>query len=395
MRVALFVETYVPYINGVVTHVKALHDGLTKLGHEVLVVTADVHARHHYVEDGILHCPAKEMKRLYHFGLALSVSKERRRLVREFDPEVIHIHQEFGVGLSGFRIAKKMNCPIVYTMHTMYNDYLYYVILKPFLSLAKRAAHVYFKSLGKKATEITGPSAKVQEYFEECGLKKKVNIIPNPVEIELFSPGAVDPKQSAAVRERFGIAADDTLVCFCGRLGQEKNVDTLIGNWAQTVRPEDKLKLLILGGGPALEELRQEVQQLGMEQIIFFTGMMKHEDLPAYYGACQLYITASLSDTNSISMKEGMAAGLPVVHIRDPLNAGQVIEGVNGFIYSSAKEMYAILKRYQAMSMEEKQKLRDSVLDSVKIYSSEALAKNLLKIYEKAIAENRERPLRQ
>ena len=210
-----------------------------------------------------------------------------------------------------------------------------------------------------------------------------------------FSPEAIDKKQSAAIREKLGVAEDDTLVCFCGRLGQEKNVDTLVKNWAQTIKPEDKLKLLILGGGPALEELRQQVQALGMEKLVFFTGMMKHEELPAYYGACQLYITASLSDTNSISMKEGMAAGLPVIHIYDPLNAGQVIEGVNGFIYHNANEMYTVLKRYQAMNPEEKQKLTHSVLDSVKVYSSEALAKNLLKIYEKAIAENREKPLRQ
>ena len=64
MRIALFTETYLPHINGVVTHVKILRDGLVQLGHEVLVVTADAGARQHYVEDGILHCPAHTSRRL-------------------------------------------------------------------------------------------------------------------------------------------------------------------------------------------------------------------------------------------------------------------------------------------------------------------------------------------
>ena len=103
MKIALFTETYLPYINGVVTHVKALHDGLEHLGHEVLVVTVDVNARRHYIKDGVLYCPAKEMKKLYHFGLASPFSRKRYHMLRDFEPDVIHIHQEFGYGLRSYR----------------------------------------------------------------------------------------------------------------------------------------------------------------------------------------------------------------------------------------------------------------------------------------------------
>ena len=63
MRIALFTETYLPHVNGIVTHVKSLKDGLERLGHEVLIVTADADARRHFVADGILHCPARASKR--------------------------------------------------------------------------------------------------------------------------------------------------------------------------------------------------------------------------------------------------------------------------------------------------------------------------------------------
>ena len=69
MRIAMFTETYLPYINGVVTHVKLLKEGLEKLGHEVLIVTADPHARHHYIENHVLHCPGARFKRFYDYGV--------------------------------------------------------------------------------------------------------------------------------------------------------------------------------------------------------------------------------------------------------------------------------------------------------------------------------------
>ena len=64
MRIAIFCETYLPYINGVVTHIKSLKDGLEKEGHRVLIVTADPKAKHHTLKDGVLRCPAQTMKKL-------------------------------------------------------------------------------------------------------------------------------------------------------------------------------------------------------------------------------------------------------------------------------------------------------------------------------------------
>lgn len=391
MKIALFTETYLPYINGVVTHVKALHDGLEHLGHEVLVVTVDTKARRHYIKDGVLYCPAKEMKKLYHFGLASPFSGKRYRMLRDFEPDVIHIHQEFGIGLSGARIAKKLDKPLVYTLHTMYDDYLYYIVPERLTPLLRRIAHRYFRYLGKSATELTGPSMKVQEYFDMCGVHKSVNVVPNPVELDVFNPSNLNREHIAAIRKQYGVADDETLVSFCGRLGKEKSVDVLLDNWAKYVKPDDKCKLMILGGGPCLPELTEQAKRLGIDKQVIFTDVIPHEKLPDYYGACQLYVTASLSDTNSISMKEAMATGLPVLHIKDPLNAGQVVDGVNGFIYRNAEEMYALLKRYQAMTNEEKAALTVSVINSVKIYGCEALAKYLVGVYKKAIKEKQEK----
>lgn len=356
MKIVLFTETYLPFINGVVTHVVSLKEGLEKLGHDVLVVTACPSAKQHYVKDNVLYCPAKLSKKIYNYGLATPFSKERLRILQEFKPDIIHIHSEFGIGLSGALMSKQLQVPMVYTLHTMYDDYLYYISKPIFVPVLKKISHRYLKYLGDRAAALTGPSLKVQEYFDSCGLNKRVNVIPNPVELDLFNPSNLDMNKTKQVRDKFNILDDEILVSFCGRLGKEKSVDVLLDYWSKLIKKEDKFKLMILGEGPCLDELKQQAKKLGIDNNVIFVGRVEHNDLPSYYGACQLYITASLSDTNSISMKEAMATGLPVIHIFDPLNKGQVVDGVNGYIYKDDKEMHQILVNYKNMPEEKKRK---------------------------------------
>ncbi|MBQ3141006.1 MAG: glycosyltransferase, partial [Clostridia bacterium] len=96
MKIALFTETYTPYINGGVVHVRLLKKGLEALGHEVLVVTASSKVSTHTLRDGVLYCPAVEMKKIYGYGLASPVSRSRLKLIADFNPDIIHIHNEFG-----------------------------------------------------------------------------------------------------------------------------------------------------------------------------------------------------------------------------------------------------------------------------------------------------------
>lgn len=384
MKIALFTETYLPYINGVVTHVKILKEGLEELGHEVLVVCADVDARHHYVRNGVLHCPAKSFKRFYDYGLAFPVSNSRLRLIQQFDPDIIHIHNEFGIGLSGAIIAKKLKKPLVYTLHTMYDDYLYYVAPRPLIPFMKRTSHHYAKFLANQAAALTGPSKKVEEFFRECGVSKDVSVVPNPVELDQFEPSNIDPQKKHAFRAKYQIDDSTTLACFCGRLGREKSVDVMLDYWAQTVKPEDNIKLLIIGEGPAHEELIEQSKKLGIDNMVIFTGKVMHDELPPYYASCDCYITTSLSDTNSISMLEAMATGLPVLHRYDPLNAGQVQPGVNGYIFHDANEMYKELLAFRDRSTDEKEAMRFAVRDSVKQSGAEDLANYLLTIYGNA-----------
>lgn len=392
MRIALFTEVYLPYINGVVTHVKVLKDGLEKLGHTVLVVTADPTAKKHFVENGVLHCPATEMKKIYGFGAAWPLSSERIKILKKFNPDVIHIHTEFFIGVSGALLARSLKKPLVWTMHTMYDDYIYYVAPEKFVDIVKGVSHKYFQFIMKKADAITGPSDKVTKYLKERGVTREVHIIPNPVEIDMFDATKISAEARIQLRRDLHIARDKTVACFVGRLGAEKSVDVILNYWKEQIKPEDNLHLLVIGDGPARLGLIALAKELGIDQMVTFTGKIMHDELPPYYSICSMYVTASLSDTNSISMKEGMAAGLPVVHIKDELNKGQVVHGVNGFIYENAQQFAEALRMLRDMNQTDMNELRQRVLAIIHNASDVALATALLDVYAEA-AEHKKQAL--
>ena len=186
------------------------------------------------------------------------------------------------------------------------------------------------------------------------------------------------------LRRDLGIGRDKTIACFVGRLGTEKSVDVLLKYWQQSIRPEDNLHLLIIGEGPARQELMALAKELGIENMVTFTGKIMHDELPPYYSICSIYVTASLSDTNSISMKEGMAAGLPVVHIKDELNKGQVVHGVNGYIYENAEQFGHYLRLLRDMNQADLDEMKARVLALVRRASDVVLASTLLDVYAEA-----------
>jgi len=288
------------------------------------------------------------------------------------------------VGLCGVSIAKMLKVPLVYTMHTMYDEYIYYIAPRPLVKTVKKLSHKYMRVFANRANAITGPSEKCSEYLSSAGVKLPVNVIPNPVELDDFSPEHFDPEQKRAIREKFGIPQDAFVVVFVGRLGREKSIDLLIDYWNQSVKADENMYLFIIGGGPEEQVLRDQIAALGCGDRVIMSGRVEHPELPPYLLASDIYVTASLSDTNSISMLEGMAAGLPVLQRRDPINADQIKDGENGWSFDSPEEMAELLRKFRDMPEAEKQQLKESTRQSIMDAGCTALADRTLHIYDLA-----------
>lgn len=382
MKIALFTETYMPCINGVVTHISILKKGLEELGHEVLVVMADTETRRYYIKDGIMHCPAKSIKKLYGYGLAAPYSAKRLQLLKEFNPDIIHVHQEFGVGLSGFLFAKILKVPLIYTLHTMYDEYIFYVAPKRLLKITKKMIHLYAKKLAESADVLVGPSQKVEEFFRSCGVRKKVELIPNTADLDDFKIGILTEEEKEILKKNIGINSENTLGCFVGRLGKEKSVDLLLSYFEKGLKGEP-VSLLIVGSGPEEETLRTLSDKLGLSNQVHFLGATDHRDMPKYYDLCDFFITASITEMHSISMLEALSSGLAIVQRYDELNASQLEEGVNGYAFTDEEEMREQILKIHSLSKEEKDRLKKEIRATVQSSGAKEMAEYLLKFYEK------------
>ena len=292
MRIALFLEAYISFVNGVKTHVETLKNGLEKLGHEVLVVCALPKVKKHELKDGVLCCPSMSWEKIYNYGVAKPLSPTRFRYIKNFAPDVIHIHTEFGIGFSGAYAAKLLKIPYIYTMHTMYDDYIYYIAPKKLINIAKKTAHFYVRQLAKRATALIGPSKKVENFLKNCGVEKEVNIIPNSVELNLFCADNVSEEEKENLRLKLKLKKEYVVGCFCGRLGKEKSIDVLLKNWSELVKQNKNYKLLIFGDGPFRKDFENLKESLNMSDNVFFLGRIEHEKLPPYYSICDFYITS-------------------------------------------------------------------------------------------------------
>jgi Glycosyltransferase len=392
MNIALFVDVYFPYINGVVTHVAMLRESLIKRGHNVLIVTADPRLRHHTVRDGILYCPAIKLKRIYGFGLASPVSGHRMTALEAFKPDIIHVHDEFPVAVFGVYAARKLNVPLVYTLHTMYDEYFHYAVTRRMIPIAKKTFYRYIHIFAGRADMLLSPSAKAIDFFKECKVKKSVEIIPNSIDTDTFNPDKFPLETIKKKRAILGLSEGDLTGIFVGRLGKEKSVDYLIEAWAANFKAEPNLKLIVVGDGPEREPLIELATKLGVSDRINFVGRVDHADIPLYFAASDYFITASLTEMMSISMLEGMSMGLPAVIRFDPVNKQQVENGVNGYIYHEENELCDTIRMLSQKTPTLLDDLHRRVREATLHAGSDQNVDLILSLYEKAKENHALRP---
>lgn len=385
MRIAIFTETYLPDINGVATHIKTLRDGLEAMGNQVLIVKADHSCRRHKINEGILSCPALMSKKMYNFSISYPISIKRFKYIKAWNPDIIHIHNEFPIGFSGMLIAKALKKPLVYTLHTMYDDYIYYIAKKPFIPLVTRLSHRYLRLIANNASAVTGASRKVEAFFKECGYEKKINIIPNAVELDIFGANVLNYNKVQKIRNDYKINNGIKAACFCGRLGNEKNLDMLLNLWAAVHEDNPQWRLIIIGDGPVRPYLVSLCHALGISECVAFTGKIPHDELQPYYCSCNAYITASMSENYSISMLEAMANGLPIIHLRDNVNEEQFIDRLNGFAFDNEYELSQILGHLGALPKEKAEQLSTDIRKTVSGSGSTNLAQSLMPVYSEII----------
>ena len=387
MRIGIFTDTYPPYINGVSTSIVMLQNALEKKGHEVFIVTVNAdNMKYKYEnENKIIRIPGIPIG-IFDYRLTGVYPLRAIEKIRKWDLDIIHSHTEFGVGTFARILAKQLDIPLVHTYHTMYEDYIHYVTKGYFDKSSKKIVeYLTLFYCDKTASELIVPTKKTYDLFKEkYKVDKNIHIIPTGIELERFYQENIDATKLAKLREKQGLKEDDFVAIFVGRLAQEKNIVFLMEVVKDLIPSCPKLKLLIVGDGPDMEEYQEYIQKEKLSEHIIMTGKAKWEEMPYYYHLANIFLTASHSETQGLTVIEAMASEVTPICIDDESFANTVIDGLNGRIFNTKKECKEIIKELYNDDKQVRKLSKQARINSER-YSSKYFAESVLDVYKYAI----------
>ncbi len=385
MRIGLFTDTYPPYINGVSTSVLMLKQGLEKLGHEVYVVTVNSENFHYKKEDNVLMIPGIPIG-IYDFRMTSLYPLRALKIIKSWNLDVIHTHTEFAVGTFARLIAKQYNIPLVHTYHTMYEEYIYYITKGYFDGASKKLVEYLTLFLcDKTVEELIVPTKKTYDLFKEkYKVKRDVHIIPSGIDVTRFYKENVDLLSIKSLKKELNIKKDDFVVLFVGRIAKEKSIDFLIKNLKAILKKVPKARMIIVGDGPDMNELALLVRENKLDKHVTFTGKVPWSEIPKYYQLANVFVTASKTETQGLTVIEAMAAEKPVVAIKDE-SFELVMKDKQDGLFFETKEEYQrlIIDLYNNPSYAKM--IAKQARITANAYNPEVYAKRVLEVYESVI----------
>ena len=385
MRIGIFTDTYLPDVNGVVTSIVQEVEQLRKRGHEVFIITSSGRFLLTKSEGNVLRIPGIKMsKKMYNYKLSGIYSFGGARKIKKMRLDVIHIHSEFGIATFGRIFAKMKKIPLVYTYHTLYEDYSHYLPVGGNASTVVQMITKASKFLCEKCDEVIAPTMKTRNIIRSYGVEKYINVIPTGLDLEKFSPFKFDKNDVLALKHQY-VNVGDRVLMFVGRLAQEKNVDMIIDAIHEIRMKLKSFKFLIVGDGPHRAALEAHVEKLNLGSVIKFVGKVPNTEVAKYYQIADAFISASSSETQGLTFIEGMASKLPILGIDDDAAREVIEDGDNGWIFKDIVELKKVLLNMASLSDEELSKMGAKALIYSEKYSADRFGDKVEGILVRAV----------
>jgi len=379
MRVLLISDVYFPRINGVSTSIQTILRGLPNdheacliapdygipwddEGHDIIRITSHPTPGDH--EDRVMY--GSEIRKLY-----------RQLENKNFD--AVHIHG-FGIAFyEGMRLAKHLRLPVLSTYHTNFDEYLpHYVSFLPaaVTRFGCRQAAIWQCNA---VDAVIVPSRAMASALKGYGVHSQLHVIPTGLDLDRFRHGI-----GARFRRRHGVASNRQILLFVGRVAREKNIGFLIRMLTEVVPFIPDVLLVIAGDGQDLDRCRKLALSLDLRRNVLFVGWLDRDsELMDCYAASNIFVFASRTETQGLSLLEAMAMGVPVISI-SCLGSEDILQSKCGAVVVPEDETHFATQTCKLLKNKGKCiRLGTEGKQYVKIWSANTMVNELVEVYQR------------
>lgn len=369
MRIALFTETFLPKVDGIVTRLKHTVDHLQRMGDQVLVFSPDGGLQEY--------CGAK-IHGVSGFPLPLypelKLALPRPSIgeaLETFQPDLVHVVNPAVLGLAGIYYSKAMNVPLVASYHTHLPKYLEHYGL----GMLEGVMWELIKAMHNQARINLVTSTAMQTELSDHGVER-IQVWQRGVDTELFRP------QLARLEMRHRLTEghpEDPLLLYIGRLSAEKEIDRI----KPVLEAIPNARLALVGDGPYRAELEAHFSGTSTN----FVGYLAGEELASAYASADAFVFPSRTETLGLVLLEAMAAGCPVVAANSGGIPDIVTDGVNGYLFNPLDEMGAITATQRLLQGGERDMLRQNAVAEAEKWGWAAATRQLQQFYSAVLLE--------
>lgn len=315
MKILIAADLNFPVINGVSTFTRNLARGLASRGHEVLVIAPSQTGKRYkevdenYVVTRTLSVPFPLYQNI---RVSLNPMREVKKIINEFEPDVIHIQMLMWIGQAAMKYGNKVGIPIVSTNHAMPENLMDNLkLLAPLARPINYMLRDYGRRFHSKADFVTMPTQSAIDMFK---IAEKMTVpmqaVSNGIDLSRFTTDAAP----ASIYEKYSLPTNVPVITYVGRTDAEKHISVLVRAFKQ-VLAHKKAHLLIVGDGSDADNLKWLVKSLKIKSNVTFAGRVPEEDLAPLHQVGYIFAMPSPMELQSIATLEAMASGKPVVAV--------------------------------------------------------------------------------
>jgi len=364
MRIALFTETFLPKVDGIVTRLRHTVEHLQRNGNQVLVVSPD---------GGLTEYKGARIYGVSGFPLPLypelKLALPRPSIgvaLEEFRPDLIHVVNPAVLGLGGLYYAKVLQIPLIASYHTHLPQYLHHYGLGMLEGVMWELIKV---SHNQAQLNLCTSTAMVQE-LRERGIQH-LDLWQRGVDTETFHPDLASREMRSHLSQG---KPENPILLYVGRLGAEKEIERI----KPVLEAIPHASLALVGDGPH----RSALEKYFAGTSTHFVGYLTGRELGSAFASADAFIFPSRTETLGLVLLEAMAAGCPVVAARSGGIPDIVTDGVNGYLFDPADDQGAITATLHLLEQQtERETLRQNARAEAERWSWAAATRQLQNHY--------------